>query len=242
MKKVYINGYIIPNDYKEVYDFFGIEAFCPNDIKQTKAEAGDEPIEVIIGTCYGGSIFAGSEIGAEIASHDAGATISIMGLAASAASVLSQYAYCRMAPTAMFMAHNVSSVAEGDYHAMEKEADVLKQCNEALAAAYIMKTGMSMQQALEMMEKESWLTAAKAKEIGLVDEVMFTSTDPSQLVASIGSGMLPKAVVEKTKQMLKDIKEKAMGESEPPKTPPQDADMPAYNLAYAKLKLINAML
>ncbi|MEL7609500.1 MAG: Clp protease ClpP [Bacillota bacterium] len=227
--KVNINGYIVPNDYKEVYDWFGIEAFCPNDLKSIKVAAA-EPLEVIIGTCYGGSIFAGSEIGAEIASHPHGATIDIMGLAASAASAIAMYAKNRMAPTAMIMVHNVSSVAEGDYHAMTKEAEILKQANAAIAAAYTMKSGMSLDDALKMMDKETWLTAAQAKEKGLVDEVMFETTDPAALVATAGAGMIPRAVIEKTKEMLAKLKAPVV---------PEPDDSGTYDLAYAKLNFIN---
>ncbi len=240
--KISINGYIIPNEYKEVYNWFGYDSCCPNDIKAAKAGAPGESLDVTIGTCYGGSIFAGSEIGAEIGSHQGGAFIEITGLAASAASVIAMYARSRMAPTAMLMVHNVSSVAEGDFHAMDKESDTLKQCNKSIAAAYVMKTGMSEEDALKLMDKESWLTAQKAKELGLVDEVMFASADPSQLVAAFGSGMLPKAVIEKTRQMLKDKKEGAPKDQVTPPAGPTDQDALAYDLAYAKLKLAVAML
>lgn len=231
--KININGYIVPNEYKEVYDWYGYDSCCPNDIKIAKAGAPGESLEVTIGTCYGGSIFAGSEIGAEIGSHSAGAVIDITGLAASAASVIAMYAHSRMAPTAMLMVHNVSSVAEGDYHAMDKESDVLRQCNKSIAAAYVMKTGMSEDEALKLMDKESWLTAQQAKEKGLVDEVMFAAIDPSQLVASIGPGMLPKAVVEKTIEMLRNQK---------PLEPIPLPDESNYALAHAKLNFISKTL
>jgi ClpP class serine protease len=135
-----------------------------------------------------------------------------------------------MAPTAMMMVHNVSSVAEGDYHAMDKESDILKQCNKSIAAAYVMKSGMSEEDALKMMDKESWLTAKQAKEKGLIDAVMFEDADPSQLVNAIGPGMIPKAVIEKTLNMLKEQNGK-----NPPADPPQDK---SKDLAYAKLNLI----
>lgn len=222
--KISINGYIVPNEYKEVYDWFGIEACCPNDIKVAKAGGENELLEVTIGTCYGGSIFAGSEIGSEIASHKAGASIEITGLAASAASVIAMYAKSSMSPTAMMMVHNVSAMAEGDYHTMAKEADTLKQCNKSIAAAYTMKSGMSEADALSMMDKETWLTAAQAKEKGLIDDVMFGQSDPAQLVAAMSSGMLPRAVIEKTKSMLRDQQKPAS---------PQ-----AIDIARAKLNLI----
>lgn len=227
--KININGYIIPNEYKRVYDYFKMDSCCPNDIKAAKLQAPGEPLDITIGTCYGGSIFAGSEIGSEIASHGPGSTGKIMGLAASAASVLAMYiGHLSMAPTAMMMVHNVSSYAEGDYHVMDKEKTTLISCNKAMAAAYVLKAGMTEDEALKMMDKETWLTAQQAKEKNLIDEVLFENTDPDQLVAAIGPGMIPKAVIEKTLKML--------DEQESPESPPENTMK--ISLARAKLNLI----
>lgn len=222
--KIRIDGYIVPNEWKEVYDYYEQPAFCPSDIINAKQAAKDEKLEITIGTCYGGSIFAGSEIGAEIKSHAGGAEIEVTGLAASAASVIAMYAKNRMAPTAMLMVHNVSSMAAGDYRVMEKESDTLKQCNKAMASAYIMKSGMSEEDALKMMDDETWLTAAQAKEKGLIDEIMFENLDAQQMVASFGPGMIPKAVIDKTLAILAEQK------AEPQKD--------NFDFAYKKLNLI----
>lgn len=197
--KVNINGYIVANDEKEIYDWYKIDAFCPNDMAKAIRAANGGKLDIEIGTCYGGSIFAGSEIGAAIKGHKGGAHIDITAFAASAASVIAMFAHCSMAPTAMMMVHNVSSMASGDYREMDKESEVLKQCNKSIAAAYCMKTGISEKEALRMMDAETWLTAQDAKQRGLVDSIMFVS---SQLVASAAPGMLPKAVIEKARQLM----------------------------------------
>ena len=44
-----------------------------------------------------------------------------------------------ISPTAMVMIHNVSTVAGGDYHDMDKTSDTLKQANRAMASAYVAK-------------------------------------------------------------------------------------------------------
>lgn len=203
--KVEIKGYIVPNDYKEVYDWFGIDATCPKDVSAAIEQANGEPLDVEITTCYGGSIFAGSDIYTALKAHTGGVNIKITGLAASAASVIAMAGPSEMSPTAMMMVHNVSSEAEGDYHAMDKESNVLKQANKAMAAAYVTKSGMTEDDALKMMDKESWLTAAQAQERGLVDKIMFSDT----MVAAMTTGMLPKAVIEKTRAMLHPAEPKA---------------------------------
>lgn len=231
--KIEINGYIVPDEYKSAYEWYGIAAFCPNDIKQAKIKANGEHLEISIGTCYGGSIFAGSEIGAEIKNHSGGAAVEITGLAASAASVIAMFAKSKMSPTAMLMVHNVSSFAEGDWRVFAKESDTLKECNKAMAAAYVMKSGMSEVEALKMMNDESWLNAAKAKELNLIDEIMFES-DPVQLVAALGPGMLPKAAIDKA---LKMIAEKKSEREAADKTAQENRDT-ELTIARAKLSLI----
>mgnify|MGYP000953366089 CR=1 FL=1 len=227
--KININGYIIPNEYKRVYDWFGMDSCCPNDIKAARLKSVNEPLEITIGTCYGGSIFAGSEIGSEIASHTPGSTGQIMGLAASAASVLAMYIkHLSMAPTAMMMVHNVSSYADGDYHVMDKEKTILINCNKAMAAAYTLKSGITEDETLKMMDKETWLTAQQAKERGLVNEILFENLDPTQMVAAVGPGMIPKAVIEKTLAMLDEKKDPVKSIK----------DTKKFDLAKAKLNLI----
>jgi len=232
--KIDINGYIVPDEYKAAYEWYGIAAFCPNDIKQAKTKAANEHLEVSIGTCYGGSIFAGSEIGTELKSHAGGASLEITGLAASAASVIAMFVKSKMSPTAMLMVHNVSSAAEGDWRVFAKEADTLKECNKAMSAAYVMKSGMSEAEALMMMNDESWLNAAKAKSLGLIDEIMFENSDPSQLVAALGPGMLPKAAIDKAMKM---IAEKKAEQETADKTAQEQRDMD-LTIARAKLSLI----
>ena len=56
---------------------------------------------------------------------------------------------------------------------MEHTAEVLRTADRALSTAYMAKTGMTEAEALDMMEKETWLTAEQAKERGLINEVMF---------------------------------------------------------------------
>ena len=43
---------------------------------------------------------------------------------------------------------------------------------------------MSKEEVLTMMENETWLTAERAKELGLVDAIMFEQNEPLRLTAS----------------------------------------------------------
>ena len=72
-------------------------------------------------------------------------------------------------------------------------AEVLRTADRALCTAYTAKTGMTEQEALDMMEHETWLTAEQAKEHGLVDEIIFedAAEEAMPMVASSGLFQLP---------------------------------------------------
>ena len=197
MAKVRIAGVIISNDQKWIYDWFEMDSFCPNDLRKAITDEY-ETIEVEINS-GGGSVFAGSEIYTALKNHKGQVNVSIVGLAASAASVIAMAGKTvKMSPTAQFMVHNVSAQGEGDYRDMQHMADILKTANETIASAYILKTGKSKDEILAMMDKETWLTAEKAKEYGFIDEVMFTNDDSKfQLVANFMPNIIPTNVIEK---------------------------------------------
>ena len=206
MAKVRIAGVIISNDQKWIYDWFEMDSFCPNDLRKAITDEY-ETIEVEINS-GGGSVFAGSEIYTALKNHKGQVNVSIVGLAASAASVIAMAGKTvKMSPTAQFMVHNVSAQGKGDYRDMQHMADILKTANETIASAYILKTGKSKDEILAMMDKETWLTAEKAKEYGFIDEVMFTNDDSKfQLVANFMPNIIPTNVIEKM------VKEKAQAE------------------------------
>ena len=85
---------------------------------------------------------------------------------------------------------------------MEHVAGVLINANEALAAAYVAKTGKSKEDVLALMAKETWLTAEQAVQEGFIDRVMFTESQaqPLRLAASLGTDLLPQNVIEYAKK------------------------------------------
>ena len=163
MMKINVKGTIIPNDDQWIYDLFDIDATSPAKASQgiTAAAEKGEPLEVYINS-GGGDIFAASEIYSAIREYSGDVKIHVVGLAASAASVIACAGKSDISPTAQIMVHNVSSVASGDYHDMDKMSEILQKANETIANAYITKSGMAKEKALEIMDKETWLTADEA--------------------------------------------------------------------------------
>ena len=201
--KVNIKGPIVGNSEAWIYEWFGIEATSPNSVNKVLEKANGEDIEVEINS-GGGSVFVGSEIYTALKSYSGNVTVKIVGLAASAASVIAMAGKkVLMSPTAQMMIHNVSSCAAGDYREMEHTAEILKSANDTIANAYRLKTGKAQEELLALMDHETWMTAEKAKELGFIDEIMFEND--LQLVASTDfSGMLPPEVINKIRNTIKN--------------------------------------
>jgi ATP-dependent Clp endopeptidase proteolytic subunit ClpP len=200
--KVNIKGPIVGNSDAWIYEWFGIEATSPSMVDKAIEKANGEDLEVEINS-GGGSVFAGSEIYTALKAYPGNVTVKIVGLAASAASVIAMAGKkVMMSPTAQMMIHNVSSCAEGDYREMEHTAEILKNANDTIANAYRLKTNKTQEELLRLMDNETWMTAQKAKELGFIDEVMF---EDIQLAASTSySGLLPPEVINKMRNTVKN--------------------------------------
>ena len=197
--RVDVKGVIVRHDVAWIYDYFGIACVTPkmiNDVVSQASETG-ETLDVYINS-DGGEIFSASEMYAALREYG-NVRIHVTGIAASAASVLMCAGYSDISPTSMVMVHNVRSSQEGDYRDMRHESDTLKSASKAMAAAYCEKSGMTMRQALDLMDKETFLTAEEAVQYGLVDKIAEytdkTIPAPSALVA-VSGGMIPNEIIQ----------------------------------------------
>lgn len=205
MARVNIKGPIVSNSDYSIYEWFGIEATCPKIVHDAIEKANGEDLEVIINS-GGGSVFPASEIYTALRDYAGNVIVKIVGLAASAASVVAMAGKkVLMSPTAQMMIHNVTTYAEGDYRDMEHTAEILKNANDTIANAYRLKSGKTQEELLALMDNETWMTAQKAKELGLIDEIMFE--DDVQLAASTDySGLLPPEVINTMRNKLQGEK------------------------------------
>jgi len=198
MAKINIKGPIISSSQQWIYDYFEIEATSPAKVNKILDSIMDnEDLEIEINSC-GGDISAGSEIYTAIRGYNKGnKKANIVGSAYSAGSVIAMACECYMSPTAMMMIHKVSSGAYGNSEDMDKMSQVLQVADQTVANAYIAKCGMSMKDTLKMMSEETWLTAQKAKEKGLIDGIMFENTTQNIGLYNSFSGMIPQEIIEK---------------------------------------------
>ncbi len=205
MATVNIKGDIIPNDLAWAYEWFGFDHTSPAMVKTVIDGAAEgETIDVIINS-GGGYVMAGQEIYTELTKNP-NVNIEIQSLAGSAASVIAMAGHSRISPVGMIMIHNVSGRSEGDYHDMQKSAEILKNMNAALANAYVQKTGMDRAEVLRLMDKETWLTANQCVEMGFCDEIMGEEEEPMLMTASLGLQVTPD-MIEKAKAEMAQQKE-----------------------------------
>jgi len=203
-----INGDIIPNDLAWAYDFFGEDYTCPSNVnKVIEALKPGEKLEVKINS-PGGSVFAGQEIYTELLNLGDRVDIQVQSMAASAASIIACAGHSKISPVAMLMIHNASAQAEGDYHDMAKMSDTLRKVNEALASAYVRKTHMSKEEILELMDRETWLSANDCIKYGFCDDILDTDETP-EILNTVGAlKITPAMIAEARKQMANDEKVK----------------------------------
>lgn len=201
MKKINIKGPIISNDDKWIYDLLGMDSTAPKDVIDALPDDGSE-VEVDINS-GGGLVSSGNEIYTALMAYTGKVTVNVVGMAASAASLIAMAGRpTRISPVGQIMIHNVAGGWVGDYRDQAKLSEILKQSSEAIANAYHLKTGLSMDELQAKMDSETYLNADEAKELGFVDEIMFADDDKPALVADGGSGLLPQSAIDKINDLV----------------------------------------
>nr|WP_260288459.1 head maturation protease, ClpP-related [Peribacillus sp. BBB004] len=235
--KINVKGPIISSNEQWIYDWFGIEATSPKKISDQLSQVKGEDIDIDINS-GGGSVFDASEIYALLKDYQGKKTGKILGLAASAASVIAMAAdTLMMAPTAQIMIHNASTRSQGDYRDMDKTSDFLKNVNQTIANAYQIKSGKSHEELLSMMDNETWLTPQQAMEHHLIDEIMFEDQGV-QIVASNDGGMIPPQVIDRMRKELQTsgIQNQAIPEPKPDVSPPVNTKKEGETMNIEELK------
>lgn len=198
MKVIPIKGTIVSNNDSWIYDWFGWDYTAPKNV--ALPETGED-IEVHINS-GGGDVYAGSEIYTALRSYSGKVVVKIVGIAASAASVIAMAGdEVEISPTAQIMIHNVSSNVSGDHNALLHEAEVLEGFNKSIANAYIYKTGKALDDLLSLMDKTTWFDAESAVNQGFADKIMFAEEIAPTFAAS-ETPMIPHDFIDKMKSAM----------------------------------------
>lgn len=123
----------------------------------------------------GGDVFEGAAIHSAIRAFNGKRTVTVDGIAASAASVVmmaGDAGEIRIAPAAMVMVHNPSGFCMGQANDMRKCGDTLDKVRASMLDVYANRTGLSQESLAALCDAETWMTAAEAKANGFVDKVL----------------------------------------------------------------------
>ena len=132
--------------------------------------AADEEITIEMNS-YGGDVFIGIDICNTLRAHAGHVTAIVTGIAASAASIALMGANTIKAySNTQVMIHNAWTIVAGNAIELRKVADDLDSIGESVLASYTDRIDADL--AKKLLEEETFLSAAKAKEIGLIDEVI----------------------------------------------------------------------
>lgn len=141
----------------------------------------DEDIELEINS-YGGDVFAGIDIMNTLRGHKGNVTITITGIAASAASIICMGADTLKAySNTQLMLHNAWTYAQGNAKRLRKIADDLDSIGESVLASYTHR--IAENKAKKLLDEETYLSAKKALEMGLIDEIV--DAEPEEVESAI---------------------------------------------------------
>ena len=185
-----VKGFLVADEDAEIYRYFGYLVTSPRDIKEGLKVAGEEAVTLRINS-PGGSLFAGYEMYCDLAAHPGRTTALIQGYAASAATVVMMGCQKVLAyPVSLVCIHNPSTYTEGDVAAHKKTIRELETVKESVISAYLGRARVSREELATLMDKDRYITAEEALDIGLVDEILIPPLDLARVANAAGYPVL----------------------------------------------------
>lgn len=133
---------------------------------------GNRPVEVQINS-PGGDMFEGIAIYNVLREHAQGVTIKVMGMAASAASVIAMAGdTVEIGAASFLMIHNCWVVAVGNRHDMAETSTYLEPFDQAMADVYAQRTGRTAAECVGWMDAETYMSGSVAIDRGFADSLL----------------------------------------------------------------------
>lgn len=162
-------------------DFWTGDGVTPKRVAAALRKIGERDVEVHINS-PGGDMFDGIAIYNQLREHPHKVTVKVLGLAASAASVIAMAGdEIQIGRAGFFMIHNAWGVVAGDRHFMREIADMFEPFDAAMADVYAARTGMDASEIAAMMDRETWIGGSEAVEKGFADSLL-----PSSAITEAG--------------------------------------------------------
>lgn len=160
-----------------MFDTIGEDYWSGDGVTAKKVTAqlraiGERPITVQINSA-GGDMFEGIAIYNTLREHSQEITVQIIGMAASAASIIAMAGdKIEIGAAAFLMIHNAWVLAIGNRHDMAETATFLEPFDAAMRDVYAQRTGMKADEIAAMMDAETWLSGSVAIEKGFADALL----------------------------------------------------------------------
>lgn len=149
----------------------------------------------------GGSLFDALAMYNGLRNHGAEITTKVMGIAASAASVVFMAGDKRIMPENTFlMVHNCIGPLNGNADSHREFADLLDEINQSIITTYMARTGKSEDEVKALLDDESYLSASQSVELKFADEI-----EPAlRIAAEFDLDRLPTSIQDAFKAALED--------------------------------------
>lgn len=132
----------------------------------------DNPVTVNINS-PGGDMFEGTAIYNLLRMHRGHVTVRVLGMAASAASIIAMAAdEIQIGRPSFFMIHNCWVTAAGNRHEFREMSEWMEPFDTAMADVYAARTGLSNADIAKMMDRETWIGGSSAVEQGFADSLL----------------------------------------------------------------------
>lgn len=174
MADIALRGELWDNDSADVLRWFGWrDITAPMDIAAALEKAGGEDVTLLINS-PGGDMTVGTEIRSMLRRYPGKTTALFQGYGASAATLAATGCQIiQSEPGALLCYHNPSGGAEGDYRDMRRSAEALLNARDCVLEVYMARgSAKTRQDLMELMDKDIWISPTKAKEYGLIDEIV----------------------------------------------------------------------
>lgn len=190
-----------------------------NFINELNGLGDKKSINVMIHS-IGGDVFAANAIYSALAMNKAKITGTIIGICASAATiVLMACDSRRIAKNAILMAHNPSVSLWGSYQADDllKLAEVTNQVKKSIVAAYMERLDKTEEEINQLMDEESWYVGQEAVDAGFCDSVVEADFQNSALSKNFMVNGVPYSFKNYVEKFVPDnIREKVLDLSKTP--------------------------
>jgi len=153
-------------------DYWSGEGVTAKRVASALRSMGKGPVTVNVNS-PGGDMFEGLAIYNLLREHSGEVTVKVLGLAASAASVIAMAGdTVQIARAGFLMIHNAWVMAIGNRNDLEEVAATLKPFDDAMASVYAARTGQDVKAMAKLMDAETWIGGEAAVADGFADELL----------------------------------------------------------------------